>query len=307
MNILGINANGIRTKRKRLMLHRLLRELKVGVGVITETHMRHRELRGLTFPDYYIGNEYCRSTPLGERIGGGVLILVNRGIVAEAITEVSDLTPIVERCAIRLFPTEDHDTEMRVTGVYITPANTGNLTPQILEEVGATMKGRSTGEEAPHLIVGDLNTRSWEQMYAEWLGTQGLQELVDPDIPTFALGSSIDKILFLPGFYIPSSFLPQGGSRLRDRAEPWEAQYYPAEVVDYPMFSDHSPIMVPLSSDAKTRRGDDARRFRVGDLTEQDWEDRETEMSGLLAQRLPEGITGCEREFNAGHFYNTLE
>ena len=71
INIMGVNANGIRTKRKRLMLHRLLRELRAGVAVITETHMRRRELGGLTFPDYYIGNEYCRPTPPGERIWGG--------------------------------------------------------------------------------------------------------------------------------------------------------------------------------------------------------------------------------------------
>ena len=211
INIVGVNANGVRTKRKRLMLHRLLRELKAGVGVITETHMRRTELKGFNIPDYYIGGECCRPTPPGERIGGGVLILVHRGIVAETIEGLQDMAPTVERCAIRLFPTEDPETEMRVSGIYIPPSQTSSLTQQLLGEMGATTRGRATGEDVPHLLVGDLNTNSWGQLYAEWIGTQGLQELVDPEIPTFALGSSIDKILFLLGFYVPSPLLPQWG------------------------------------------------------------------------------------------------
>ena len=129
--------------------------------------MRRVELRGLKFPDYYIGGEYCRPTPTGERIGGGVLLLVHRGIVAETITGLPELAPTVERCAMRLFPTEDPETEMRVSGVYIPPARTGALTQNILEEVGATARGRATGEDVPHLLVGDLNTSNWGQMYAE--------------------------------------------------------------------------------------------------------------------------------------------
>ena len=71
INIMGVNANGIRTKRKRLMLHRLLRALRVGVGVVTETHLRKGDIKGLSFPDYYVRGDFCRPTPVGERIGGG--------------------------------------------------------------------------------------------------------------------------------------------------------------------------------------------------------------------------------------------
>ena len=67
INLVGVNANRIRTKRKKLMLHRLLRELKAGIGVITETHMQRAELAKLHFPDYYIRGECCRTTPVGER------------------------------------------------------------------------------------------------------------------------------------------------------------------------------------------------------------------------------------------------
>ena len=151
-----------------------------------------------------------------------------------------------------------------------------------------------------------FNTSSWKQLYAEWVGTQGWQELVDPEIPTYALGSSIDKILFLPGYYIPSSLLPPGDARFLDREALWDQPYFPAEVLDYPLFSDHSPVMVPLSSDAKKGAGQGARRYRVGDMTESDWRDREEEISGQLARRLPEGVTGRESTFNAGHYYRTV-
>ena len=306
INVVGVDANGIRTKRKRLMLHRLLRELKAGVGIITETHMRKTELGGFSFPEYYVRGDYCRPTPPGDRIGGGVLILVHRGISTEAVDSVGGVEPVIEHCVIRLFPTEDPQTEMRLTGIYVSPSNTRRLTMDLLEKVGATSKGRETGEDVPHLIVGDLNTTSWEQLFAEWVGKQGLQELVGPEVPTYALGSSIDKMLFMPGFYVPSSFLPPGDSRLADQVDAWEAAYYPAAVLEYPMFSDHSPIMAPLSGDATRNEGSGERRFRVGNLSEEDRQDREEEMSGLLARRLPEGVTGRESDFNAGRYYGIV-
>ena len=100
--------------------------------------MRQAELGQLRFPDYFIGSEYCRPTPRGGRIGGGVLVLVNRGIVAEAVERKAHLDAVIEHCVIRLFPTEDPQTEMRVTGVYITPTNTAVLTMQQLKDVGQT-------------------------------------------------------------------------------------------------------------------------------------------------------------------------
>ena len=92
-----------------------------------------------------------------------------------------------------------------------------------LETIGATVKGHHTKEDVPHLLVGDFNTSSWGQLFAEWVNTQGLRELVDPEVPTYAMGSAIDKMLFLPGFYIPSSLLPPGSTRLTDRSGEGEA------------------------------------------------------------------------------------
>ena len=91
LNVVGINANGIRTKRKRLMLHKLPRELRAVVGVITGTHMRRGELSGSVFPDYYIRGECCRPTPQGARIDGGVPILVYRGTTTEVMDKREEL------------------------------------------------------------------------------------------------------------------------------------------------------------------------------------------------------------------------
>ena len=159
--------------------------------------------------------------------------------MAEKVEKKREIAAVVEHCVIRLFPTGDPQTEMRITGVYISPGNTEQRTMPILEAVGMTTAGRATEEEVPHLLVGDVNTQSWGQPFAEWTNTQGLQELVDPDIPTFALGSPIDKMLVLPRFYAPSSFLPPGGSRLQDRADQWETPFCPAAVLEYLMFSGH--------------------------------------------------------------------
>ena len=180
---------------------------------------------------------------------------MHRGITTERVDGHRELETVIEHCVVRMFPTEDPRTEVRITGIYISPAHTKELTLETLEKMGSTAKGVVTGEDVPHLLIGALNTSSWKQLYSEWVGTQGLHELVDPDIPTYAMGPSIDKILFLPGFYIPSSLLPPGDGRFLARETLWERPYFPAAVLDYPMFSDHSPVMVPLSSDAQTKKG----------------------------------------------------
>ena len=46
-------------------------------------------------------------------------------------------------------------------------------------------------------------------VYEEWLQTGSITGLVDPEAPTFATGSALDKFLFVPGSDMPSTFLPQ--------------------------------------------------------------------------------------------------
>ena len=71
MNVVSVNVNGVRAKKKRLLLAKFLEELKVGVCVLTETHLRKRDIGGLRIPVYHILGDCRGRTPVGARIGGG--------------------------------------------------------------------------------------------------------------------------------------------------------------------------------------------------------------------------------------------
>ena len=81
--------------------------------------------------------------------------------------------------------------------------------------LSAPVKGNETGEPGPQKLGGDFDATEWTTLFTEWIQGGGRQELVDPDIPQYALGSSLGKFLFVPGFYIPSILLPPGTSRFR--------------------------------------------------------------------------------------------
>ena len=66
------------------------------------------------------------------------------------------------------------------------------------------LRGRRVG----HVLAGDFNHLSWENGYREWVGTHGARELSDPALGTYGSGNALDKFLFAPGFYFPSTFLP---------------------------------------------------------------------------------------------------
>ena len=225
LNLVSININGVRTKRKRLLLQKLLADLQVGICVSTETHMRRHELNGLKIDDYFIVGEYCRPTPVGERIGGGVLFLVHASFSATKIPNTVDLTPDIEHCTARFCPTDDPDTMLQIAGVYIPPSQTSHLTMERLLQLSRSPRRADASDHAPCILAGDFNTTKWTPLFSEWLQEGGLISLVDPDVPTYALGTSIDKVLFLPGHYIPSTFLPPGEQKLDDDGGQWGDPY----------------------------------------------------------------------------------
>ena len=272
MNLVGINVNGVRKKRKRLLLEKLLADLTVGVCVLSETHLRKADLATFSIEHYRIFGDYCRPTPVGESIRGGVLILVHEAFSAERIPERQDLSPVIERCMARFYPTDDPETEIQVTGVYIPPGRVEQLTMEQLMVLREPEMSEVTQDTLPHILVGDFNVTTWRGLFSEWTQEGGMHELLHPDIPTFALGSSLDKFLFVPGYYIPSTFLPPGDSRYLDRAGLMEEPYYPGVVVEYPHLSDHSPILLPIPSDTRDLPEKAERRIRVGKLTPEEWE-----------------------------------
>ena len=106
LNIVCVNANGLRTRRKRALLGKLLFDLQAGVAVVTETHLRRGDIGGLHFRNYNKPSHFCRTTEEGRRIGGGVLILVHNRFSTGKLPELEGLDPLIEHCSCKLYPSD---------------------------------------------------------------------------------------------------------------------------------------------------------------------------------------------------------
>ena len=62
-------------------------------------------IRTATEPSYQIAADSCRPIPLGEKIAGGVLILVHIDLAADDLPKLTGLLPRIEHCSCMLFPT----------------------------------------------------------------------------------------------------------------------------------------------------------------------------------------------------------
>ena len=69
LNLISINANGLRKKKKKLLLGKMLHDLQAGVCVVTETHLREADIKRIRFPQYHVVTHHCRPTPKGTKIG----------------------------------------------------------------------------------------------------------------------------------------------------------------------------------------------------------------------------------------------
>ena len=176
--------------------------------MVTETHLRPGDVGSLRVPHYYVVTDCSRPTPVGKKLGGGVAILAHENFMAEEIKEQKGAhTPTIESCAIRLFPTEDPRTVIQITGIYMAPSRLNGVTMPRLLKLSNITPAEDHHDICPHLIGGDLNTPSWSTLYNEWIQEGGMIELIGPVTPTFALGTAIDKFLFVPGSYIRSTLL----------------------------------------------------------------------------------------------------
>ena len=110
----------------------------------------------------------------------------------------------------------------------------------------------------------------------------------------------------MPGYYVPSTFLPPEDSRFLDRSGIWEEPYYPVEVLNYPHFIDHSPVMLPIPSDTRKGKEMTGRSMRVGDLSEEDWQARDENAQEILARKLPEEVTETEADFNSTRYHDIV-
>ena len=121
-----VNMNGLRKKRKRILLGKLMYDLWAGICVVTETHFRKPDLDQLAYDNYHILADYCRPVPLGERIGGGVVILAHNSLSVGVGRKLDELAPQVEHCEVKLYlrSNKTHDPNI---GTLRPPRGHGNL------------------------------------------------------------------------------------------------------------------------------------------------------------------------------------
>ena len=54
-----VNINGLRQKRRRTLLGKLLHDLHAGICVVTETNLREEDLKTLDYDYYNVATDYC--------------------------------------------------------------------------------------------------------------------------------------------------------------------------------------------------------------------------------------------------------
>ena len=120
--------------------------------------------------------------------------------------------------------------EKIITGVYISPNNTKNLTSKTLAHLSKTEMDVATGLIPSHIFGGDFNTSSWPETYHEWIQEKGIWELVDPGLPTTTTGGCVDKFQCAPGHYFPVNFLPSEQAGEVEGRESTGPPFYPASI-----------------------------------------------------------------------------
>ena len=74
-------------------------------------------------------------------------ILIKNAVTAGGIATLFEYPSAVEPCSVRVFPTRDIETVVRITGVCLSTRNTRKLTHGSLELLSAT-EGRKNGPAA---------------------------------------------------------------------------------------------------------------------------------------------------------------
>ena len=134
---------------------------------------------------------------------------------------------------------------------------------------------------------GDFNTTSWMPLHEEWLQEAGVIVLIDPSTPTYSRGTAIDKYLFVPGTYLPSSLLPPAAESHTEITNYVDSPHYPAEIIEYTQLSGHFPILLPVPCDAAPQSNPKDKCIRSEGLTEETWTERNMEFARVLEDKWP--------------------
>ena len=285
ITIFTLNMGGLRSPYKKESLRALAHHLQFTIGVITETHLLDPEVDALQIPNYRIIDKKGSSKFLG-----GVLILVRTTTSCRKFTRPIQPVNSIDTCSMVLHPTGAEDYAIQITGIYIPPSakiDGDNLNPLLHPDCRARTP---EGEITSHLLIGDFNPNCWaenaEIQYQEWIIGHGLWELADPHLPTFATGSSLDKILLSPGRDIPEEWLsPLNPTTQDEDLSPLARPFYPAEIFPEPWIDNHHPLRITLSG----KQEEDSQPWRtlqINNLTQPEWVEKN--------QQFQEYWEGCK-------------
>ena len=134
--------------------------------------------------------------------------LVRNKLNTGKIPRIRGMGSLIEHCSCKLYLKDSPVPAIRVSGVYIPPSKTKDLDLALMMKLSDPIEAPAAGDFPPHLMAGDSNTTNWDTQNLYQAQGGGIIDHLDPDLPTYALGTSIDEILCVPGFHFPSALLP---------------------------------------------------------------------------------------------------
>ena len=221
----------------------------------------------------------------------------------------------IEASAVEVYPVSGGRGKMQKTGVYVPPKQTPNLDMDQLTTRSAVGKTPGGGGSAPHLITGDFNAPSWEDLLEEWCGEEGMWKLPDPMVPTHKAGNNLNRAPFKTGVYAPETFLPAGETADHPKVDEGQSGiFFPAGAITEQAISDHFPAVIAAPR-ALARPTPNAQRLLVEKLAAEQWEEKnmilqeEQEKLGFLDGKRFQAETGRERGYrrNLDRRYHQLE
>ena len=309
VSLVTLNIGGLRSPYRVESLKEMIHQLKVGIAVITETHMLDDEMDALQIPGYELVHKYGVS-----KFMGGVMILAGPQVNCRKLTSPPLLPAPIDSCSCIVYPKRCEEQQMRLTGIYLPPS--AEAIPSMLRTLTKSLDLSSEGglRDLTHLIVGDLNPNTWKHrdkdLYHEWISEEGLWELSHPELPTYKTGAVLDKFLLQPGNYIPGEWLSAatptqdiGGPRIIDL----DLEYYPAHTFPEPWIGDHHPVMLSLST-ADNQQPEDGKhtaQIKVKDFTPDEWTQRNEEMQQFLLHQASK-LRRCEETSNTVRLVDIL-
>ena len=158
--LMTLNVRGLNDDPKVKALQQLLYDLKIDVAIIAETHLNKKRTKALKIPGYTIEAQDCRE----DAAYGGVFIAVKETAHFSKVGNVIGVEKPANACTLFLHPGRTEESRIRITGVYLPPPPTAQITPKWVEPLACpgNQSYSASGELISHPLVGDFNQRSWK-------------------------------------------------------------------------------------------------------------------------------------------------